>query len=572
MSQKLLYRTRCAFLVILLFYSCMKEHSCEGCISGNKPPVALAGLGATITLPADSVLLDGSASLDIDGKITGYKWTKISGPASSYINTPDSSMTMVRALVMGVYVFELTVQDNGGLTSKDTVKLMVDNPAINQPPLACAGVDQVIVLPINSLILDGTCSTDPDNNITDYQWTKVAGPTSFTIVNSNVAKTQVGNMVEGTYQFELKITDASLLTSKDTLTVIVNAAVVAFTCNDTNRPHINAKLIEVGTLSIPRWGMAVASSGDKILFAGGAAVNWGGEMYSRVDIYDLTTKSWSTSELSSSRWSIASVAVGDKIFFAGGDGSDGAWPEDNIDIYDVSTNSWSLMHLSSRNEEMTAAVVGSKVLFLGGAYPTGIVDIFDLNTNSWSNDSINMNIMASAPAITVQNKVYFGGNCNDGIIIYDNNTHTWSSRSLNESRMAIAGINVGNKIFWAGGKNCDLNTNNVFCSVEIQDLNSGNITTQNLSAPKGFWTVGGQNAAVKDSKIIFCKSSMSTNNVNSSGVGKFDIYDIITNTWSIGVFPVPLEDASIISVNNTVYLAGGFVNGVLSNKVWKLEF
>ncbi|MGZ8559669.1 MAG: hypothetical protein ACXWWC_15105 [Chitinophagaceae bacterium] len=30
--------------------------------------------------------------------------------------------------------------------------------------------------------------------------------------------------------------------------------------------------------------------------------------------------------------------------------------------------------------------------------------------------------------------------------------------------------------------------------------------------------------------------------------------------------------ASIISVDNTIYIAGGYLNGVLSNQVWKLEF
>lgn len=43
-------------------------------------------------------------------------------------------------------------------------------------------------------------------------------------------------------------------------------------------------------------------------------------------------------------------------------------------------------------------------------------------------------------------------------------------------------------------------------------------------------------------------------------------------TWSIGVLPQNIEGASIISVNNTIYVASGYVNGVLSNPVWKLEF
>ena len=61
-----------------------------------------------------------------------------------------------------------------------------------------------------------------------------------------------------------------------------------------------------------------------------------------------------------------------------------------------------------------------------------------------------------------------------------------------------------------------------------------------------------------------------------TGVGgqksKFGIYDTTTNTWSIGVLPFALEGASILSVNNTLYVAGGKVAGALTAGVWKLEF
>jgi N-acetylneuraminic acid mutarotase len=53
---------------------------------------------------------------------------------------------------------------------------------------------------------------------------------------------------------------------------------------------------------------------------------------------------------------------------------------------------------------------------------------------------------------------------------------------------------------------------------------------------------------------------------------KFDIYDISSNTWSIGELSQNIVGASLISVNNIIYVAGGYINGVLSNKVWKLEF
>lgn len=92
----------------------------------------------------------------------------------------------------------------------------------NQPPVACAGNDQTITLPVNMVQLDGSCSTDPDNNIKSYLWTKISGPSSFTITNANVAQTQVNNLEEGTFLFQLKVTDAGGLSSMDTFQVNVN--------------------------------------------------------------------------------------------------------------------------------------------------------------------------------------------------------------------------------------------------------------------------------------------------------------------------------------------------------------
>jgi Tol biopolymer transport system component len=93
-------------------------------------------------------------------------------------------------------------------------------PKTNRPPVANAGLDQPITLPTNSVNLNGS-ATDPDNNIISYQWTKISGPSSFTIATPNSAQTQVTNLVEGAYQFELKVTDQFGLNDKDTVQVRV---------------------------------------------------------------------------------------------------------------------------------------------------------------------------------------------------------------------------------------------------------------------------------------------------------------------------------------------------------------
>lgn len=70
----------------LVYVSCKKERSCEGCRDGNKPPIAIAGSDQSIALPTDSFTLDGAASSDPDGTISEWLWAKISGPASFNIN------------------------------------------------------------------------------------------------------------------------------------------------------------------------------------------------------------------------------------------------------------------------------------------------------------------------------------------------------------------------------------------------------------------------------------------------------------------------------------------------------
>jgi Tol biopolymer transport system component len=101
-----------------------------------------------------------------------------------------------------------------------------------RPPVANAGPDQTIILPTNTVALDGSASTDPNNNITSYLWTKISGPLSFTIANANAVQTQVTNFIEGIYQFELKVTDAGGLIDKDTVqvTVMMNLPPPCTTC------------------------------------------------------------------------------------------------------------------------------------------------------------------------------------------------------------------------------------------------------------------------------------------------------------------------------------------------------
>src|SRR6185295_18827129 len=169
----------------------------------------------------NSTTLLGSGT-DADGTITGYAWTRVSGPTTFTLGTPNAATTTLTNLVQGVYVFRLTVTDNSGATAFDNVTITV-NAAANIPPTANAGSDITLTLPVNSTTLLGS-GTDADGTITGYAWTRVSGPTTYTLGSVNAATTTLTNLVQGTYVFRLTVTDNGGASGTDNVTVTVNAA------------------------------------------------------------------------------------------------------------------------------------------------------------------------------------------------------------------------------------------------------------------------------------------------------------------------------------------------------------
>lgn len=187
----------------------------------NVPPTSNAGADIGVTLPTSTATLDGTGSFDTDGTITSYAWTKISGPSVS-ITSPSASTTGLTALLEGSYVFRLTVTDNSTAADIDDVVVIVA-AAPNSPPVSRAGSDMVITLPVSSVNLDGTTSSDADGTITVYEWVKISGPAA-TIVSPSASTTSVTGLVQGTYVFELTVTDDDAASSEDQLIITVNAA------------------------------------------------------------------------------------------------------------------------------------------------------------------------------------------------------------------------------------------------------------------------------------------------------------------------------------------------------------
>ena len=193
----------------------------------NVAPTADAGPEQTITLPANSVILTGSGN-DADGAITSYGWTKISGPSSGTINNPNLASARVDNMVAGVYLFELKVTDNNGAEGKDTVRINVNasnenstpNTTVTSIPTVNAGQDTTVVAPVDYITLNGSASSE-DNSILSYSWSQISGPSTSIILSANEPETKISNLIEGTYSFELTVTDNNGVEGKDTVSVTV---------------------------------------------------------------------------------------------------------------------------------------------------------------------------------------------------------------------------------------------------------------------------------------------------------------------------------------------------------------
>ncbi|NXI82974.1 K319L protein, partial [Rhipidura dahli] len=174
----------------------------------NKPPKADAGPDKELTLPVDSTTLDGSKSTD-DQKIVSFLWEKTRGPDGVKLENANSSIATVTGLQVGTYEFTLTVKDERNLQSQSSVNVIVKEE-INKPPIAKIAGNVVITLPTNTAELDGSKSSD-DKGIVSYLWTRDEGsPAAGEVLNNSDHHPVLllSNLVEGTYTFHLRVTDA----------------------------------------------------------------------------------------------------------------------------------------------------------------------------------------------------------------------------------------------------------------------------------------------------------------------------------------------------------------------------
>ncbi|KAH3749738.1 hypothetical protein DPMN_184248, partial [Dreissena polymorpha] len=189
----------------------------------DAPPVANAGPDQTLQLPTNRAILDGTRSAD-DVRIVTYSWKLKSGDDSGVRMTGDRTPRLsVEGLKEGEYVFTLTVSDGKEQLSTDEARIVVQAEP-NAPPVANAGPDQTIRLPVDNVVLDGSKSTD-DKRIVTYRWKLTTGDSrGVRLTGDRTPRLSVAGLKEGEYVFQLEVSDQNELLDYDEARVVVQRA------------------------------------------------------------------------------------------------------------------------------------------------------------------------------------------------------------------------------------------------------------------------------------------------------------------------------------------------------------
>lgn len=173
----------------------------------NSAPVADAGPDQVIDLIGITVLLDGTQSDDDDGDAFTALWSFTSKPVGSSATLSDPTLLTPSFVVdvHGDYVLSLVVTDIFVAESAPDSVMVTFN---NAPPVADAGVNQAGIVG-DIITLDGTGSSDANNDAITYSWSFVSVPASSlaALDDPSSPQPQFTADLQGTYIVSLVVND-----------------------------------------------------------------------------------------------------------------------------------------------------------------------------------------------------------------------------------------------------------------------------------------------------------------------------------------------------------------------------
>jgi uncharacterized repeat protein (TIGR01451 family) len=187
----------------------------------DNPPIANAGADITVA-EMQLVNLDASSSTDADGGTLVFMWTQTSGTAVTLANETSATPSFTTANISETLVFEVSVSDTNN-TDTDSVEVMV---IANAAPNADAGADQNNVVPGNTVILNGSNSSDDIDTLFTYNWEETTNEGILLSDNTAAMPTFIApslGTIGGAVVIQLTVTDSGGLTNQDSVIINISA-------------------------------------------------------------------------------------------------------------------------------------------------------------------------------------------------------------------------------------------------------------------------------------------------------------------------------------------------------------
>ena len=190
----------------------------------NSAPVANAGPNQSVTV-GSPVTLDGTSSTDANRDSLTYKWSFSSVPtgSSATLSSAISPNPKFTADIAGTYTAILTVND--GKADSLSSSVIVTASAANSAPVADAGLAQSVKLN-DTVTLDGTKSSDANNDFLTYKWVLITKPSGSKAALSSTtsSKPTFAADVAGTFVASLIVNDGKVDSVAAATTVTVATA------------------------------------------------------------------------------------------------------------------------------------------------------------------------------------------------------------------------------------------------------------------------------------------------------------------------------------------------------------